>query len=165
MGTLETPQDRHREIHKTGLQSGADRRRPRGAGSSGGQGRWSLVAVASSLGPATTAGTFVPPPKKIHGAAQGYQEPSGAKHTRNNDLKRPWSQSCQIRPRPAGETITGWLNHSTAGAGGLEEATAGGGPSDRGWRVGLPRELEGAADGGLAFPTDGGVISRERRGR
>ncbi len=105
------------------------------------------------------------PPKKIHGAAQGYQEPSGAKHTRNNDLKRPWSQSGQIRPRPAGETITGWLNHSTAGAGGLEEATAGGGPSDRGWRVGLPRELEGAADGGLAFPTDGGVISRERRGR
>ncbi len=26
------------------------------------------------------------------------------------------------------------------------------GPSDRGRRVGLPRELEGAADGGLAFP-------------
>ncbi len=52
-----------------------------------------------------------------------------------------------------------------AGAGGLEEATAGGGPSDRGRRVGLPRELEGAADGGLAFPTDGGVISRERQGR
>ncbi len=52
-----------------------------------------------------------------------------------------------------------------AGTGGLEEATAGGGPSDRGRRVGLPRELEGAADGGLTFPTDGGVISRERRGR
>ncbi len=45
----------------------------------------------------------------------------------------------------------------------MEEATAGGGPSDRGRRVGLPRELEAAADGGLAFPTDGGVISRERR--
>ncbi len=35
----------------------------------------------------------------------------------------------------------------------------------RGQRFGLPRELEGAADGGLAFPTDGGMISRERRGR
>ncbi len=98
------------------------------------------------------SGDLCTPQKKIHGAAQGYQEPSGAKHTRKHDLKRPWSQSGQIRPRPAGETITSWLDHSTAGAGGLEEATAGGGPSDRGWRVGLPRELEGAADGGLAFP-------------
>ncbi len=59
----------------------------------------------------------------------------------------------------------GWLDHSTAGAGGLEEATAGCGPSDRGRRVGFPREPEGAADGGLAFPMDGGVISREWRGR
>ncbi len=61
---------------------------------------------------------------------------------------------------------TGWLDHSTAGAGGLEEATAGGGPSDRGPKaaVGLPRKLEGVADSGLAFP-DGGVISSERRGR
>ncbi len=107
------------------------------------------------------------PPKKIHGAAQGYPEPSGAKHTRkhNTMLKRPWVTVWSIRPRPAGETITGWLDHSTAGAGGLEEATAGCGPSDRGRRVGFPREPEGAADGGLAFPTDGGVISRERRGR
>ncbi len=80
-------------------------------------------------------------------------------------LKRPWVTVWSIRPRPAGETITSWLDHSTAGAGGLEEATAGCGPSDRGRRVGFPREPEGAADGGLAFPTDGGVISRERRGR
>ncbi len=124
-----------------------------------------MVAVASSLGPASTAGTFVPPPKKIHGAAQGYQEPSGAKHTRHNVKKTLGHSLVNIRPRPTGETITVWLDHSTAGAGGLEEATAGGGPSDCGRRVGLPRELEGAADGGLAFPTDGGVISRERRGR
>ncbi len=120
------------------------------------------MAVASSR--PLQPGPLYPPPKKIHGAAQGYPEPSGAKHTPKHDLKRPWSLSGQIRPRPAGETITGWLDHSTAGAGGLEEATAGGGPSNRGRRVGLPRELEGAADGGLAFPTDGGVISRERRG-
>ncbi len=105
------------------------------------------------------------PPKKIHGAAQGYQEPSGGKHTRNMILKRTLVTVWSIRPRPAGETITGWLDHPTAGAGGLEEATASGGPSERGRRVGLPRELEAAADGGLDFPTDGGVISRERRGR
>ncbi len=62
----------------------------------------------------------------------------------------------------------GWRDHNRLAwplNGRLEEATAGGGPSDRGRRVGLPRELEGAADGGLAFPTDGGVISRERWGR
>ncbi len=99
------------------------------------------------------------------GQLRGIRSPPGRNTLEKHDLKRPWSQSGQIRPRPAGETITGWLDHSTAGAGGLEEATAGGGPSDRGRRVGLPRELEAAADGGLAFPTDGGVISRERRGR
>ncbi len=27
-------------------------------------------------------GPLYPPPKKIHGEAQGYPEPSGAKHTR-----------------------------------------------------------------------------------
>ncbi len=60
-----------------------------GAESSGGQGRWSLVAVASSR-PLQPGPLY--PPKKIHGAAQGYQEPSGAKHTRKHDtmLKRPW---------------------------------------------------------------------------
>lgn len=36
-----------------------------------------------SLGPATTAGTLLPPQKnkKIHGEATGYQDPSGAKHS------------------------------------------------------------------------------------
>ncbi len=32
-------------------------------GSSGGHGRWSFMAVASSLGQATPAGTLLPPPK------------------------------------------------------------------------------------------------------
>ncbi len=76
-----------------------------GAGSSEGQGRWSLMAVDSSLGPATTAGTFVPPPKKYHGASQGYQEPSGAKHT-NTVIKKTmvtvWSNTA------------GWLVHTAA---------------------------------------------------
>ncbi len=119
--------------------------------------------------PGSTAGTFVPP-KKIHGAAQGYQEPSGL-NTHKQYLKRPWSQSGQIRPRPAGETITGWLDHSTAGAGGLEEATAGGGPSDRGRRrVGLPR-TRGSRRRWVGFPhgrrrdlpRTAGSVSRGRR--
>ncbi len=43
---------------------------------------WQVVflAVASSLGPATPTGTLLPP-KNFHGAARGYQEPSGAKQT------------------------------------------------------------------------------------
>ncbi len=93
------------------------------------------MAVASSLGLASTAGTFVPPPKKIHGAAQGYQEPSGAKQTQHNVKKTLGHSLDNIRPRPAGETITGWLDHSMAGAGGLEEATAGCGPSEP-WMAG-----------------------------
>ncbi len=109
-------------------------------------------------------GPLYPPRKNPWGSSGVSGALRGQTHSKH-DLKRPWSLSGQIRPRPADETITGWLDHSTAGAGGLEEATAGGGPSDRGRRVGLPRELEGAADGGLAFPTDGGVISREQRGR
>ncbi len=96
------------------------------------------------------------PPKKM-GQLRGIRSPPWRNTLENMILKRPCSQSGQIRPRTAGETITGWLDHATAGVGG--------GPSDCGRRVGLPRELEGAADGGLAFPTDGGVISRERRGR
>ncbi len=51
------------------------------AGSSGGHGRWSFMAVASSLCPATPAGTLLPPQKKFPGVVRGYQEPSGARHT------------------------------------------------------------------------------------
>jgi len=36
--------------------------------------------MASSLGPATPAGTLLPPPKNVPGASRGYQEPSGARH-------------------------------------------------------------------------------------
>ncbi len=95
MGTLETPQDRHRHTLDGASRAEQTDRGPGGAGSSGamaeqgareamaeqgaresmaeqgargGQGRWSLMVVASSLGPATTAGTFVPPKKNYHGA-------------------------------------------------------------------------------------------------
>ncbi len=77
MGTLEAPQDR--QIH---TQDGASRVEQTdggqgGAGSSGGQGRWSLVASARPLQP----GPLYPPQKKIHGVARGYQQPSGARQT------------------------------------------------------------------------------------
>ncbi len=109
-------------------------------------------------------------PKKIHGAAQGYQEPSGAKHTQNN-FKRPCSQSGQIRPRPAGETITGWLDHSTAGAGGLEGASAGCGPTEprtAGWLSlrtrGSRRRWVGFPHGRRCdLPRTAGSVSRGRR--
>ncbi len=43
------------------------------------------------------------PPQNFLGEAQGYQEPSGAKHRKQ--LKRPWSLTGQLRPRPAGLSI------------------------------------------------------------
>ncbi len=39
------------------------------------------MAVASSLGQATPAGTLLPPQKNFPGEVRGYQEPSGAGHT------------------------------------------------------------------------------------
>ncbi len=60
---------------------------PGGAGSSGGQGRWSMVAVASSLGPASTAGTFVPPQKKSMGQLRGIRSPPGL-NTHKTILKK-----------------------------------------------------------------------------
>ncbi len=38
------------------------------------------------LGPAPTAGTLLPPQKNFHGAARGYQEPSGAGHITVHDM-------------------------------------------------------------------------------
>ncbi len=83
MGALEAPQDRHRDIHKTGppernrqteakVEQGAQE-----AKAGGPSWPWPRPSARPlQLGP-------LYPPKKIHGAAQGYQEPSGAKHTRN----------------------------------------------------------------------------------
>ncbi len=69
MGTLETPQDRHRDIQKTGppewnrqteakVEQGAQEAKAGGPS-----------CVASSLGPASTAGTFVPPQKNPWGSS------------------------------------------------------------------------------------------------
>ncbi len=38
------------------------------------------------LGPAPTTGTLLPPQKKFPGEVRGYQEPSGAKHRRQDRI-------------------------------------------------------------------------------
>ncbi len=57
------------------------------------------------------------PPQNFLGKLRGIRSPPGL--NTHKQLKRPWSQSGQIRPRPAGlsirqrpagETITGWLD-------------------------------------------------------
>ncbi len=66
-----------------------------------------LVAVASSLGPATTAGALLPPPQKIHGVARGYPgSPLRAKQTGQDKVR-----AGQIRWRPGGLTmaVASWL--------------------------------------------------------
>ncbi len=92
-GALEAPQDRHGQDHRTGtsraeqimeamaklgvlepmVEPGAPNAMAGarssgghgGAGSSGGYGRWSFMAMASSLSQATPAGTLLPPPPQI----------------------------------------------------------------------------------------------------
>ncbi len=83
MGTLETPQDRHRYIHRTGppewnRQTEAKEEQGAQEAKAGGP---SWPWPRPSARPLQPGPLY--PPKKIHGAAQGYQEPSGAKHTRN----------------------------------------------------------------------------------
>ncbi len=112
MGALDAPQDRHRDIHKTGppernrqteakVEQGAQE-----AKAGGPSWPWPRPSARPlQLGP-------LYPPKKIHGAAQGYQEPSGAKHSKHDTmLKRPWVTvwsiyghgrlACQYGKRPA----------------------------------------------------------------
>ncbi len=134
MGTLETPQDRHRHTLDGASRAEQTDRGPGGAGSSGGhggagssgghggagssgshggagssggQGRWSLMVVASSLGPATTAGTFVPPKKITMGQLRGTRSPPGLKHTHTvlkKTLVTVWSNTAS----------TGWLVNTAA---------------------------------------------------
>ncbi len=105
MGALEAPQDRHGQDHRTGtsraeqiteamaklgaleamaelgaLEAMAELGAPKamaGARSSGGHGRWSFMAVASSLGQATPAGTLLPPKKMSLGKLGGIRSPPG----------------------------------------------------------------------------------------
>ncbi len=99
-GALEAPQDKHGQEHRTGtskaeqtteamaelgaLEAMAELGAQEAMAELGAQ-----EAMADGLrglglgplGPAPTAGTLLPPPKKIPGVVRGYQEPSGAKQT------------------------------------------------------------------------------------
>ncbi len=94
MGALEAPQDRHGQDHRTGTsraeqitEAMAKLGAPKamagarssgghgGAGSSGRHGRWSFMAVASSLGQATP--TLLPPKKISLGKLGGIRSPPG----------------------------------------------------------------------------------------
>ncbi len=52
-----------------------------GVGSSGGHGRWSSLASVPSARPLQPE-PLLPPQKKFPGEVRGYQEPSGARHTK-----------------------------------------------------------------------------------
>ncbi len=103
-------------------------------------------------------GPLYPPQKNPWGSSGVSGALRGETHSKTwfkKTLVTVWSNTATA----AGETITGWpwpLNGGGRRAGGSHSRRR---PSDSGRQVGLPRELEGAADGGLAFPTDGGVIS------
>ncbi len=65
-----------------------------GARSSGGHGRWSFMAVASSLGQATPAGTLLPPKKKFPGEVRGIRSPPGLDkqdRTSHRNQKPSWA--------------------------------------------------------------------------
>ncbi len=91
--------------------------------------------MASSLGLATTAETFLPPPKKIHGVANGV---SGVLQGCPQEQGALTGQAWKLR------LLRGMTRLESAAAGGLEGAADGG--------VDFPANgrLEGAADGGLA---------------
>ncbi len=159
MGTLETPQDRHRYIHRTGppewnrqtevqVEQGAQEAMAEqgagghggagssgghggagssgghggagssgghgGAGSSGGHGGTASETAAPAPNSVSSAGALLPPPPKISlGKLRGIRSPPGL--NTQKQLKRPWSQSGQIRPRPAGlsnSAAAGWRNHN-----------------------------------------------------
>ncbi len=122
MGTLETPQDRHRYIHRTGppewnrqtevqVEQGA---REAMAEQGAREAMAEQGAREAMVGPlprprpqpptsVSSAGALLPPPKISLGLLRGIRSPSGL--NTHKQLKRPWSLSGQIRPRPAGLSI------------------------------------------------------------
>ncbi len=129
MGTLETPQDRHRYIHRTGPPEW-NRQRSRWRRELGrpwrsrelgrpwrsrelGRPWWDRLR---DRGPSPHLSLFgrspTTPPKISLGKLRGIRSPPGL--NTQKQLKRPWSQSGQIRPRPAGlsnSAAAGWLDH------------------------------------------------------
>ncbi len=136
MGTLETPQDRHRYIHRTGppewnrqtevqVEQGA---REAMAEQGAREAMAEQGAREAMVGPlprprpqpppqSLRPEPYYPPPKISLGKLRGIRSPPGL--NTHKQLKRPWSLSGQIRPRPAGlsirqrpsgDTIIGWLD-------------------------------------------------------
>ncbi len=100
MGALEAPQDKHGQEHRTGtmaelgaqgamaVQGAQEAMAELGAlEAMAVQGAQEAIAGRlrglglGPLGPAPTAGTLSTPPKNFPGEVRGYQEPSGAKQT------------------------------------------------------------------------------------
>ncbi len=119
MGTLETPQDRHGYIHRTGPPEW--NRQTEVQVEQGAREAMAEQGAREAAAPAPTsvssAGSLLPPPKISLGKLRGIRSPSGL--NTHKQLKRPWSLSGQIRPRPAGlsirqrpsgDTIIGWLD-------------------------------------------------------
>ncbi len=118
MGTLETPQDRHRYIHRTGppewnrqtevqVEQGA---REAMAEQGAREAMAEQGAREAMVGPpprprpqpppqSLRPEPYYPPPQNFLGEAQGYQEPSGAKHSKT--VKKT--------------VVTVWSNSATAG--------------------------------------------------
>ncbi len=147
-----------------------------GAGSSGGHGGTASETAAPAPTSVSSAGALLPPPKISLGQLRGIRSPPGLNtETVKKTVVTDWSNTAtagwlSIRQRPAGDThnrlgltnngSSRRLDHTTAGAGGLEGASAG-----CGRRVGLPRvearETEVGRgrrretdSGELAFPAD-----------
>ncbi len=71
------------------------------------------------LGPAPTAGTLLPPQKKFPGEVRGYQEPSGAKQTRQFKTRQ------ERHPGPDRQDRTAHRNQKPSWAGLEAEALSG----------------------------------------
>ncbi len=73
----------------------------------------------SLLGPAPTAGTLTTPPKNFPGEVRGYQEPSGAKQTRQYKTRQ------ERPPGPDRQDRTAHRNQKPSWAGLEAEASSG----------------------------------------
>ncbi len=123
MGALEAPQDRHRDIHKTGppernrqteakVEQGAQE-----AKAGGPSWPWPRPSARPlQLGP------LYPPKKNPWGSSGVSGALRGETHSKHDNVKKTLGHSLvNIRPRPAGlsiwqrpagETITGWLDNN-----------------------------------------------------
>ncbi len=120
MGTLETPQDRHGYIHRTGPPEW--NKQTEAKVEQGAQEAKAVVHGGRGLVPRpghNSRDLCTPPQKITMGQLRGTRSPPGL--NTHKQLKRPWSLIGQIRPRPAGlsirqrpagDTMIGWLDNN-----------------------------------------------------